>query len=144
MLRSGHPTDQFIAVYDGRRQRVRALWRRGTRYYAQMRVDTGGGVSKPKRIPLAAQTLDQARAELEAKRTENRRGQLHAPGRRPTLEALVAAYLASAEFAGKRLRTRLRERSSLAHWVAEIGGTRCDWIKPAHILAFRAAAAQRA
>ena len=121
MLRSAHPPDQFIAVYDGSAT-IRGLWRRGQRYYAQMRVDTGNGVSQPKRIPLEAETLDQARAELEATRTENRRGQLHAPGRRPTFAALVAAYLESAEFAGKSLRTRNRERGALARWIAEIGG----------------------
>ena len=92
-----------MAVYDSRRQRVRGLWRRGKRYYAQMRVDVSGGVSKPKRIPLAADTLDQARAELEAKRTENRRGQLHVPGRRPAFADVVGEYLASAEFSGKAL-----------------------------------------
>ena len=102
-----------------------------------MRVDTGNGKTQPKRVPLEAETLDQARAELEAKRTENRRGQLHAPGRRPTFEALVTAYLESAEFAGKSRRTQNRERGSLGRWVAEIGGVRCDWIKPGHLTAYR-------
>ena len=104
MQRSAHPTDKLVAVYDSRKQRVRGLWRRGRRYYAQMWVDTGNGASQPKRVPLAAETLDEARAQLEEARTANRKGELHAPGRRPTFAALVAEYLAGAEFAGKRPR----------------------------------------
>jgi integrase len=137
MLRFGRPHDTFVAVYDSRNRRVRGLWKRGRRFYAQMRCDIGGGKTQPKRIPLEAQTLDEARAELEEKRTENRRGTLHAPGRRPTFEALVAEYMASAEIAGKAPRTQDRERLSLARWTAEVGAFRCDWIKPSHMIAFR-------
>ena len=116
---------------------MRGLWRRGRRYYAQMRVDTGNGASQPKRVPLAAETLDEARAQLEEARTANREGELHAPGRRPTFAALVAEYLAGAEFAGKRPRTQQRERPALARWVAALGDVRCDWIKPGHLTAWR-------
>ena len=137
MLRSGHQPDNFVAVYDSRKQRIRGLWRRGSRYYAQMRIAVGAGVSKPKRIPLEAQTLDQARAELEAKRTENRRGQLHAPGKRPAFAAVVAEYLGSAEFAAKAQNSRNNERRVLARWVAYLGDVRVDWIKPAHLSAYR-------
>jgi integrase len=139
MLRSAHhpAADQFTAVYDSRKQRVRGLWRRGARYYAQMRVDVGNGISQPKRIPLQAATLDQARAELEEKRTENRKGQLHAPGRRPSFAALAAEYMAGAEFANKALASQRRERLSLARWVAEFGNVRCDWVKPGHLAAWR-------
>ncbi len=97
----------------------------------------GGGVSKPKRIPLAADTLDQARAELEAKRTENRRGQLHVPGRRPAFADVVREYLASAEFSGKALASRNNERRALARWVAYLGDVRVDWIKAARLSAYR-------
>ena len=102
-----------------------------------MRVDVGNGASKPKRIPLEAETLDQARAELEEVRTANRKGTLHAPGRRPLFAALVAEYLASAEFSGKRPNTRRRERQSLARWVAVFGDIRCDWITVAHLSSWR-------
>jgi integrase len=137
MQRSAHPPDKFTAVYDSRRQRVRGLWRRGRRYYAQMRVDTGNGASQPKRIPLAAETLDAARAELEEKRTANRKGELHAPGRRPSFAVLVAEYLKGAECAGKSPNTQRRERFALSRWVAEFGGMRVDWIKPGHLAAWR-------
>jgi hypothetical protein len=59
---------RFVAVFDSRKRKLRGLWKRGTRYYAQMRIDTGDVRTKPKRIPLDAKTLDEATAELERTR----------------------------------------------------------------------------
>ena len=67
---------RFVAVTDSRKRKIRGLWKRGDRYYAQMRMEVEGGQTKPKRIALNATTLDQARAELEKVRTENRAGKL--------------------------------------------------------------------
>jgi integrase len=65
---------RFVAVFDSRKRKIRGLWKRGDRYYGQMRMEVDGGQTKPKRIALNAITLDQARAELEKARTENRAG----------------------------------------------------------------------
>ena len=54
---------RFVAVTDSRKRKIRGLWRRGDRYYAQMRMEVEGGQTKPKRIALSATTLDQAREE---------------------------------------------------------------------------------
>ena len=43
---------RFVAVTDSRKRKIRGLWRRGDRYYAQMRMEVDGGQSKPKRIAL--------------------------------------------------------------------------------------------
>ena len=48
---------------DSGKRKIRGLWRRGDRYYAQMRMEVEGGHTKPKRIALSATTLDQAREE---------------------------------------------------------------------------------
>ena len=60
-----------------------------------MRMEVGGRPDKPKRIALNAATLDQARAELEKVRTENRAGKLALPGRRPSFAEFADEYLAS-------------------------------------------------
>ena len=73
----------------------------GDRYYAQMRMEVEGGQTKPKRIPLNATTLDQARAELEKTRTENRGGKLPLPGRRPSFSEFADEYLAASLTARK-------------------------------------------
>ena len=87
---------RFVAVFDSRKRKIRGLWKRGTRYYAQMRMDTGDGRTKPKRIPLDAKTLDEATAELEKTRTENRAGQLALPRRHPSFAEFADEYLGNA------------------------------------------------
>ena len=78
---------RFIAVRDSRKRKIRGLVRRGKRFYAQMRIVAGpNGKSRPARIPLEATSLVDAQKELEKKRTENRKGEMHQPGRRPSFE----------------------------------------------------------
>ncbi len=84
---------RFVAVTDSRKRKIRGLWKRGDRYYAQLRMEVEGGQAKPKRIALKATTLDQARAELEKIRTENRAGKLELPGRRPSFSEFAEEYL---------------------------------------------------
>ena len=33
----------FLAVFDSRKRKIPGLWQRGSRYYAQLRVDLGNG-----------------------------------------------------------------------------------------------------
>ncbi len=90
-----HAAAKFLPVRDSRKRKIRGLWRRGDRYYAQLRIEVGNGHSKPKRIPLEATTLDQAKAELEKTRTRNREGKLPSTGHRPLFSAFASEYLAS-------------------------------------------------
>ena len=53
------------------------------------------GRTKPKRIPLDATRLDEATAELERVRTENRDGKLPLPKRHPSFAEFADEYLAS-------------------------------------------------
>lgn len=51
----------FEAVFDSRKRKVIGLWRRGDRYYGQLRVDLGNGRTAPRRIPIQAGNLDEAK-----------------------------------------------------------------------------------
>jgi len=43
----------FAKVFDGRKQPIRRLWKRGDRYYAQLKIENAiTGVKKIKRVPL--------------------------------------------------------------------------------------------
>ena len=129
---------RFIAVVDSRKRKIRGLVRRGKRFYAQMRIAEGpNGKSRPVRIPLEAASLVDAQNELEKKRTENRKGEMHLPGRRPTFEVLAADYQRSAQFLGKKLGTRENEIQALNRWIAHLGGIRIDWIKADRMTDFR-------
>jgi len=74
---------------------------------------------------------------LEKKRTENREGEMHLPGRRPTFETLASHYQGSAQFLGKKLGTRENEIQALNRWSKQLGGVRVDWIKPDRMTDFR-------
>ena len=93
---------RFHPVIDSSKHRVRGLWKRGKRYYAQVRMVGADGSSKPRRISLGVVSLNVAREELERVRTENRSGALSLPGRQPTFAEFADEYLASSIYAQKR------------------------------------------
>jgi Integrase len=128
---------RFVAVIDSRKRKIRGLWKRGTRYYAQMRMDTGEGRTKPKRIPLDATTLDKAISELEKTRTENRAGQLTLPRRHPSFAEFADEYLGSAIHAQKRPSTRRAERVILRYWKTHLGCVRLGKITPVMVKSYR-------
>jgi integrase len=128
---------RFVPVLDSRKQKIKGLWQRGNKFYAQMRIATADGNSRPVRIPLEATKIDEAKKEAEAKRTENRKGKLHLPGHRPKFADLVQKYQTSAEFLVKKLGTRENEIQALNRWVKHLGGVRIDWIKPDRMTSFR-------
>jgi hypothetical protein len=102
---------RFLPVFDSRKRKIRGLIRRSDKFYAQMRIVGPDGKSRPVRIPLETTSLVEAQTELEKKRTENRKGEMHLPGNRPNFEKLVADYQKSAQFLGKKLghaRTRFK------------------------------------
>ena len=101
---------RFVVVTDSRKRKIRGLWKRGDRFYAQLRMEVEGGQTKPKRVALKATSLDQARAELEKTRSEKRAGKLALPGRRPSFSEFADEYLGSVIHSQKRPSTRRAER----------------------------------
>jgi hypothetical protein len=71
----------FEPVCDSPGRKIRGLWKRGDRYYAQVRVarPAAGGNKRPVRIPLGAISLPEAVAELERLRADNQSGEIVAP-----------------------------------------------------------------
>lgn len=127
----------FQAVLDSRKRKVPGLWIRNGRYYAQLRVDLGNGRTAPRRIALAAENLDQAKAALEKTRTEKRAGTLPTTGHRPKFDDFAAEYFASATFAQKKKSTQGIERQALHRWISHLGGIRLDKITAPMIHAYR-------
>ena len=139
---SNGPTKQnhgqsFQPVFDSRKRKIPGLWLRGSRYYAQLRVDLGNGTTAPRRLPLTASNLDEAKGELERKRTERRDGKLPQTGHRPKFNDFAQEYLTSSTIAEKKIRTQNSERQAIGRWIAHLGGVRLDKITPAIIFSFR-------
>ncbi len=127
----------FLPVIDSRKRKIPGLWQRDATFYAQMRVDLGDGRTAPRRLALDAGSLDEARAELERKRTENRDGKLPQRGHQPDFAEFSREYLQSPTLAAKKEGTQQNERQAIGRWMEHLGGVRVDKITPALIHSFR-------
>lgn len=128
---------RFEAVSDSRKQKVRGLWKRGTRFYAQLRVAGPNGKKDPRMIALDASNLDEARAELERVRTDNRRGEITPrEADAPSFAQFAQSYLESPMHAGKSKSTRASERYSLNYWNARVGAVPLNKISPPMLQAY--------
>ena len=91
----------FLPVLDSRKRKIPGLWMRGSRYYAQLRIDLGNGRTAPRRLALEASNLDEAKGELERKRTERRDGKLPQTGHRPKFDDFAREYHRQRDFGGE-------------------------------------------
>lgn len=130
-------SDSFIAVKDTNRKPIRGLWRRGEKYYLQVRLP---GESAPRKFSLEAHSLSEAKSALESRRTELRQGKIPSRGRKPGFSEYTEDYLhvlENSEHPGKAARTIREERLILEKWKAAIHNTRIDQITAAQIAAYR-------
>lgn len=89
----GKPFVRVVDPYTG--CRVRALWRRGRLYYAQLSVPTPDGKRKVRKIRLRGRSLAQARRAIETLRVERDRGRVVVAGAdSPRFSDVRAAYQA--------------------------------------------------
>ncbi len=87
---NGNHRSRFISVQDGRKRKVRGLWKRGDRYYAQIRVS---GEKSARKIPLVASGLAEAK-EAMAKARYSEGGALPKGGVKPKFGDYANAYVA--------------------------------------------------
>jgi len=130
-------SNPFLAVRDTNRKRIRGLWQRGTKYYLQVRVP---GESAPRKFPLEATSLSEAKAALESRRTALRQGNVPTRGHKPGFSDLAEKYLQvleKSERPGKAARTIQEERRILEKWKVALCNTRIDQITKAQIAAYR-------
>jgi integrase len=133
---------KFIPVRDSRNRRVRGLYQRNGRYYAQLWVDRGYGKKSARRFPLftsdnlSARTLQEAKEALEVKRHERREDALPLIGRKPIFGDYCDAYFEKARVQRKRPGTIENERQAIARWRSHLGHLRIDKITTPMITAF--------
>src|SRR5437667_9036814 len=128
----------FAKVMDGRKQPIRGLWLRGSRYYAQLKVENPiTGIKKTRRVPLVDKqsnpvtTVAQAVAELKRLHTQRADNALPVLERTPKFADYAKRYLdfvASGQGA-KKFKTVVEERRILARWSDTIGKRRLGQIK---------------
>ena len=126
---------RFNSARDARNRKVRGLWKRGNRYYAQVRVP---GEKSARKIPLTATSLSGAKEEMAKQRTKAREGSLPKGGVKPNVADYVRDYLdyhANNQH-GRKASTVTRERTSLTQWVAKLGHVRIDKVSKPMIAAY--------
>src|SRR5438876_9679944 len=132
---------RFEAVVDSRKRKVRGLWRRGERYYGQLRVELGNGCTSPRRVALQANTREEARAALAAEKAKEKasrkNGDVRRAGPRPKFDECADNYLASQTFARKKTSTQRSEQQAIARWKQHAGGIRIDRISVPIIHTYR-------
>ena len=126
---------RFNSARDARNRKVRGLWKRGDRYYAQIRVS---GEKSARKIPLEAATLTEAKEQMTKQRTKAREGALPKGGVKPSVADFVRDYLDyhTHHQSGRKASTVARERTSLAQWVQKLGHVRIDRLTKPMIAAF--------
>lgn len=133
-------TTRFVKVRNGKNQEIRGLWKRGQKFYAQITViDPESGEKRVTKKPLEATTVGEAVAELEALRTERRKGTLKSPvgkGGYPPFSKVAEDYLKYLEGPVKAQRTRATESHMVRAWAKTFSHLRVNAITPTHVRSF--------
>ncbi len=129
----------FVRVFDGRKQPIKNLWRRGERFYARITVLLASGAKAERRIALKASTVTDAKVELAALILQrgNNSLQLSQSQCAPLLSEYVETYVAAHRHL-KRQTTQSVEREHLKHHCVYFEGVRLDRVTRSSVLAYRA------
>lgn len=138
---------RYQPVRDGRKQKIRGLWVRNGKYYAQMTVkDPNTGKKKVTKIPLATTengiprpvaTAAEAVAAQEKLKVQRRENSLPVLGQMPKFCDYADEYLTSSVTLNKGAETIKTETVHLNAWKKHLGETRLNDITKPMIMAFR-------
>jgi integrase len=138
---------QYQPVRNGRKQKIRGLWVRNGRYYAQLTVkDPNTGKKKVSRIPLEAEengvkrpaaSVAEAVAAMGKLKVQRAENALPVLGQMPKFCDYVTEYLTSPVTLNKGVETIKTETVHLNSWVKHLGETRLNDITKPMIMAYR-------
>ena len=131
-----------MKVRDGRKQAIRGLWVRGSRFYARLKVeDPETGQKSVKRIPLeGVSTVAQAQAAMRTLMTQRDASTLPVTKLTPKFSEYSDKYIQHLRSTpdSKRQSTIYKESLSLNLWKAHFGDIRLNQITKARIKDFMA------
>jgi integrase len=130
------PETPFSPVFHKNGHRIAGLWKRGSRFYAQLRIKEAGR-TRPTRRPLKADTITKAVEELAALKVDRNKGELKLSGHAPKLVDAIAKYKEGAVYKGKRKGTTVAEDGYFKRWIASLGSNKVSDITAAQIIAVR-------
>jgi integrase len=130
-----HQKSHFIKVTDSRNRKIRGLWKRNEKFYVQMWVK---GEKSPRRIPLKATNLEEAKKEMVKVQNNRDEDDLPHRGIKPMFPDHCKRYIeflrnglvnqATPNKFHKAPGTIDLEELTLRQWVKHIGNVRIDRI----------------
>lgn len=126
---------KFVAVKDGRGRKIRGLWERGNKFYAQITTVDPAGVKAVRRIPLDASNVPDAKIELGKKRLEQaENGAVAYESRSKTFAAVADQWLRQLSV---RPATEHNYRNSVGHLNKAFGSVPVAQIGFKHVADFK-------
>ncbi len=131
--KSSYVDAPYEQVYDGRKQRVRGLWKRGPMFYGRFQAtDQAGRKRDVFRSLEGVETVPAAKATLQRLREESNHRTIPVAGRCPTFAEYADRYLAEVS-PTKRLATARKERTHLEWWKERLGSLTLRQIHRTHV-----------
>jgi integrase len=127
-------SDTYTKVFDSRKHRVRGLWQRNGRFFANLTVADDLGAKTSRMVPLNGATLSEAMDDyrkLQVERTEDR---LRPLGQTPMLsDYITTAFTPQLRASGKRDTTITKESGYARFWQRKLGHLRLNKIRTHHL-----------
>ncbi len=126
-------SDTYRKVFDSRARRVRGLWKRNERFFANLTISDDLGRRTTRMVPLTAKTLDEAKADYARLQTERADDRLRPLGLTPAFADYVKIHTQRLAVSGKRASSVEKEISYLKQWTEKLGQLRLNKIRPHHL-----------
>lgn len=128
------PADRYQRVFDSRRRRVRGLWQRNQRFYANLTIADDLGKKTSRFVPLNATSLSEALDDYRRLLVERDEDRLRPIGVVPTMAEYVdQSYADILRNSGKRDSSVRKELGYLRLWCKRLGHLRLNKIRPFHL-----------
>ena len=123
---------RFEKVCDSKGKPLRGLWKRGSRYYAQITLPRPDGSKKETKLALEAANLSEAREAHRKLLVQGTEGQAVFSGQAPLFEEYARLYLNQIK-GQKADGTVVVERGHIRFWVSQFGQLRLNQITHARV-----------
>ena len=127
----------YQKVFDSRKRRVRGLWLRNGKYFANLTVADDLGRKSSRWVPLAGCSFTDAKEDYDRLRVERVDDRLRPLGLTPTLcDYINDSHKPQLAASGKRASSIEKEEGYLRRWSEKIGHLRLNKIRPHHLNKF--------
>jgi integrase len=135
--------DTYRKVYDSRRRRVRGMWQRHGRFFANLTVADDLGRKSSRMVPLNGATFEEAKDDHRRLMVERDDDRLRPLGLTPTLADYLTAHTQRLALSGKRPASVEKETAYLNRCAANLGHLRLNKVRPHHLSTWLAGLAEQ-